>query len=75
MHVHYFTAPFTLAAGRPWKKNYLSLTPTVRLEIPLGPPSTQSEGGGREVAEDSTNLSKTKAKCQIPKALFIFSQP
>jgi hypothetical protein len=53
-----FTALFarrSLAAGRPWKKNDLSLNQTVRLGIPLGPPSTQSEGGCHEVAEDSTD--------------------
>jgi hypothetical protein len=38
-----------------WKKNDLSLNQTVRLGIPLRPPSTQSEGGGHEVAEDSTS--------------------
>jgi hypothetical protein len=58
MRVHYFTAPFSRfqqPASRPWKKNDLSLNQTVRLGIPLGPPSTQSEGEGHEVAEDSTN--------------------
>jgi hypothetical protein len=57
---YYFTALFYAfrrpqSAAHPWKKNNLSLSPTVRLGIPLGPPSTQSEGGGHEVAEDSTN--------------------
>jgi hypothetical protein len=60
MHTHDFTALFyagrrSLAAGRSWKKNCLSLNQAVRFGIPLGPPSTQSEGGGHEVAEDSTN--------------------
>jgi hypothetical protein len=39
----------------PVEENDLSLNPTVRLGIPLGHPSTQSEGGGHEVAEDSIN--------------------
>jgi hypothetical protein len=58
MRVHYLTAPFSRfpqPAVRPWKKSCLSLNQTVRLGIPLEPPSTQSEGRGHEVAKDSTN--------------------
>jgi hypothetical protein len=46
------------------------MKPTVRLDIPLGPPSTQSEGGGHEVAEDSTNP-MPNATGKMPKALFV----
>jgi hypothetical protein len=49
---HAFRSPPSIS--RLWKKNGLLLNQTVRFGIPLGPPSTQSEGG-HEVAEDSTN--------------------
>lgn len=70
------TAPFhtfrsSPSASRSWKKNDLLLNQTVRFGIPLGPPSTQSEGGGHEVAEDSTNPMLNAISKRL-KALFIF---